>query len=92
MAYISLNYLHVPCFSGLYGCVNETFPASHCVEEKLSWSQTGIKAISHKAFGSWELKRGGGGLGREKKNQTKKPTRSTILKPIQITKCPTFRL
>lgn len=37
------------------------------MEEKLRWCQTGIKAISHKAFGSWKLKRDRG----KKKNQTK---------------------
>lgn len=37
------------------------------MEEKLSWCQTRIKAISHKAFGSWELKRG-----RKKKEKSNK--------------------
>ena len=74
MAYISSGYLHISCFSCLHGCVNQTFPASHRVEEKLGWCQTGIKAVSHKAFGSWELKRGRKKINKNltKKNKTKK--------------------
>ena len=33
-----------------YRCVNKTFSSTHCMEEKLSSSQTGIEWISNETF------------------------------------------
>lgn len=51
-----LSDLHVSSLCCFYGCVDQTFPTSHSVEEELGGGQTRIKAVCHKALRSRELK------------------------------------
>jgi hypothetical protein len=39
---------HVPCLGGLDGCVHQSLPAGHGVEEKLCGRQAGVEAVGHK--------------------------------------------
>lgn len=41
--------LHVSRLGRLHGGVDQTLPASHCVEEELGGGETGVETVLHKA-------------------------------------------